>query len=172
MVMKTYNCPVCGQTGLPDYRNQQTVCPQCDSDLKPFMLLTALEKEKNGSFLKNWLVISLIIALLILSGFFFKNKVDSRREMTKVDQTHLALLDSIKQLHKSMSQLENDSSRTESKTPLQVKYKVRKGDNAWKIAKFFYGAGSKYKLVEDQNNLTEPYQLNIDQILTIKLGEE
>jgi hypothetical protein len=48
-----FNCPVCNKAGLPDYRATQTICPQCNSDLKPFLLIHSISKKttsKVGKF--------------------------------------------------------------------------------------------------------------------------
>ncbi|KAF0128470.1 MAG: hypothetical protein FD155_3212 [Bacteroidetes bacterium] len=171
MVMKIYNCPVCRQAGLPDYRNHHTVCPQCDSDLKPYLLLTSLEKSKTGSILRNWLVTSLILIVLIVSSLFLKNKLEHKGEIIDYNRRQLVLSDSIEQLQEKINYFVKEAESKEKKLTILMKYKVRKGDNAWKIAKMFYGTGSKYNLVEDQNNLKQPYQLNVDQVLIIKLDE-
>ena len=32
-------CPVCGKVGIPDYHAEDTVCPQCGSDLSIFRVI-------------------------------------------------------------------------------------------------------------------------------------
>ena len=53
-----------------------------------------------------------------------------------------------------------------------VKYVVKKGDYPYKIAKFFYNDGKKYKQIEEDNGLEQPYELIVGQILKIKIPQE
>ena len=44
-------CPVCGKVGIPDYHAEDTVCPQCGSDLSIFRVIDHIPdtdaKKKN-----------------------------------------------------------------------------------------------------------------------------
>ncbi len=46
-------------------------------------------------------------------------------------------------------------------------YKVKAGDNLMKISKQFYGDESKYKLIMQANNMTDPDKIQIGQVLKI-----
>jgi nucleoid-associated protein YgaU len=53
-----------------------------------------------------------------------------------------------------------------------INYIVRKGDYPYKIAEFFYNDGSKYKQIEIDNNLKQPYVLRVGQVLIIKISQD
>lgn len=59
-----------------------------------------------------------------------------------------------------------------AKQDITVKYIVKKGDYPYKIAQFFYNDGNKYKLIEAENNLVQPYTLSVGQVLNIKISQE
>ena len=41
--MAEIKCPVCGKVGIPDYHVQDTICPQCGSDLSIYKLAHDIE---------------------------------------------------------------------------------------------------------------------------------
>lgn len=57
------------------------------------------------------------------------------------------------------------SNSPEPKTP--ITYVVKSGDTLWGIAKKYYGDGSKYTIIAEENKLSNPNMLNIGQNLTI-----
>jgi nucleoid-associated protein YgaU len=83
------------------------------------------------------------------------------------------LEDSVFRLNNKNLSLANKIIEIENQTAQYkyVKYTVRKGDFPWKIAEFFYGDGRKYVLIEKDNNLIQPYNLQVGQVLLIKMPE-
>lgn len=47
------------------------------------------------------------------------------------------------------------------------KYKVKKGDTLWAIAKKYYNDGSKYTLIQKENKIENPNKIQVGQELTI-----
>ena len=72
--------------------------------------------------------------------------------------------------HEEETQKENEEKLIVDKRDVSIKYQVKKGDFPYKIAEFFYNDGSKYKQIEADNNLKQPYTLKTGQILIIKLS--
>lgn len=70
------------------------------------------------------------------------------------------------------TQKKNEQQPIVENLDVSLKYKVKKGDYPYKIAEFFYNDGSKYKQIEADNNLKQPYTLQVGQILIIKLSQE
>ncbi len=60
---------------------------------------------------------------------------------------------------------ETSSSPEPQKTP--KKYTVVSGDTLWKIAKSFYGNGSKYTTIATANSISNPNVIKVGQVLTI-----
>ena len=46
-------CPVCGKTHIPNYKEQDVVCPQCNSDLSVFRQIDQLSDEEAVEVLAN-----------------------------------------------------------------------------------------------------------------------
>lgn len=163
------NCPVCNMAGLPDYTKSNVVCPQCNSDLKPFLLLHSISTSKKGR-LGSYAIIGLFFFAILFLGLFVK----SNTTKNEVIATNIVLKDSISNLKFKDVVIENPKAEPiiiESKDAT-LKYVVKKGDYPYKIAKFFYNDGNKYKKIEVDNDLKQPYKLKVGQILNIKITQE
>lgn len=163
------NCPICNKAGLPDYTKNNVVCPQCNSDLKAFMLLNTIsqpQKPKIGMYV----IIGVSVLSIALLGLFLKSNSDKKELII----TNHSLNDSIVKLQSAVviRQEVTESQPNAENQEVTIKYVVRKGDYPYKIAEFFYNDGSKYKQIEEENDLNQPYTLKVGQILTIKLSQE
>ena len=164
-----HNCPVCNKSGLPDYTKSNVVCPQCNSDLKAFLLLDSISTSKKER-LGMYAIIGLSLLVILFLGLFVK----SNSEKNEVLSTNIVLNDSISKLKTEKVAIENPKKEPpiiESNEAI-VKYVVQKGDYPYKIAKFFYNDGNKYKQIEADNSLEQPYTLKVGQILKIKIPQE
>lgn len=165
------NCPICNKAGLPDYTKKNVVCPQCNSDLKAFMLLNSIsqpQKSKIGTYV--------IIGVTMLSIAFLVMFLKSNSDKKELTAKNFVLNNSISKIQnvnvKLETQKENEQQPIVENLDVSIKYKVKKGDYPYKIAEFFYNDGSKYKQIEADNNLKQPYTLQVGQILIIKLSQE
>ena len=171
--MITYNCPVCGQSGLADFKRQHISCPQCNSDLRPYLLLSAITKtDKRKNRLSLLLTISSLL-IVFVSILFIKSGIDTKNDLDISKNQIVQLNDSVVNLNNKNLSLLNKIVEIENQTAQNkyVKYTVKKGDFPWKIAEFFYGDGRKYVLIEKENNLIQPYNLQVGQVLLIKMPE-
>jgi LysM repeat protein len=164
-----YNCPICNKAGLPDYTKSEVACPQCNSDLKAFLLLESIATPKKGRF-----GIYALIGLSFLAILFLSLLVKSIIDKKEILATNIVLNDSISTLTSEKLALEKPKEelpKIESKEAT-VKYVVKKGDYPYKIAQFFYGDGNRYKQIEADNELKQPYTLKVGQILLIKISQD
>ncbi|MDG1245916.1 MAG: LysM peptidoglycan-binding domain-containing protein [Polaribacter sp.] len=165
----SHNCPVCNKGGLPDYTKSNVVCPQCNSDLNAFLLLNSISASKKGR-LGIYTTTGLSLLAILFLGLFVK----SNTTKNEVIATNIFLKDSISNLKIKDVVTENPKAEpkiVESKVAT-IKYVVKKGDYPYKIAKFFYNDGNKYKKIESDNDLEQPYTLKVGQILNIKIPQE
>jgi len=167
-----HNCPVCSKAGLPDYRATQTICPQCNSDLKPFLLLHSISKPTPNKANKFALFGVALVACVLAIQYFYSIS-EKKQIASEISKTIIQLQDSIQSLQADFArsqivQPENKSSVRE----IVIQYKVKNGDYPSKIAQFFYNDWKMYKKIEANNNLTQPYILKVGQLLTIKLKQE
>lgn len=160
------NCPICNKAGLPDYTKNIVVCPQCNSDLKAFMLLNSISKP-NKSKIWTYLIIGISLLSVAFLGLFLKSNSD-KKELIAIN---VILNDSISKMQIADVTKEEVQPIAE-KQEATIKYVVKKGDYPYKIAQIFYNDGSKYKQIEADNNLEKPYTLKVGQILTIKISQE
>jgi LysM repeat protein len=162
-----HNCPICKKAGLPDYAKTPVVCPQCNSDLKAFLLLDSISEPEKGKF-GIYTIIGLSLLAILFLGLFVKANNDKKEILAK----SIILNDSISTLKSEELALEKpreESPKIKSKEAT-VKYVVKKGDYPYKIAQFFYGDGDRYKQIEADNLLKQPYTLKVGQILLIKIS--
>lgn len=167
--MMNHNCPICNKAGLPDYTKSEVACPQCNSDLKAFLLLDSISTSEKGRF-----GIYALIGFSLLTVLFLVLLVKSNNEKNEALATNITLNDSISKLASQKLILEKPKEELpiiESKEAT-VKYVVKKGDYPYKIAQFFYSDGNRYKQIEADNELKQPYTLKVGQILLIKISQD
>jgi hypothetical protein len=164
-----YNCPICNTAGIPDYTKSEVVCPQCNSNLKVFLLLDSVASPKKGR-----LEIYALTGLSFLVILFLSLLVKSNNDKNQIDATNIVLNDSISTLTSKKLALEKPKEELSliERKEATVKYVVKKGDYSYKIAQFFYGDGNRYKQIEADNELKQPYTLKVGQILLIKISQD
>ena len=161
-----YNCPICDKGGLPDFRVVPTSCPQCNTDLRGFILIEQIKKDHELRLNKQkWLYIpiSMILLISLVSIIIFKpqkNNIDSPSAFVNKDST-MYFKQKVDSINSILVQHEQNLVTT--------KYIVKKGDNLSKIAYIFFGDWSKYKQIMIDNNLTENDKLMPYDTLIIKL---
>jgi len=166
----SHNCPICNKAGLPDYTKNDVICPQCNSDLKAFSLLNSISKPQKSK-IGMYAIVGISLLSITLLGLFLKSNSDREELVAK----NLILNDSITKMQVvTIADIkeENKTQPIAEKQDATVKYVVKKGDYPYKIAQFFYNDGSKYKQIEAENNLAQPYTLKVGQVLTIKISQE
>jgi len=167
--MMNHNCPICNKAGLPDYTKSEVVCPQCNSDLKAFLILDSILAPVKGRF-GTYALLGLLLLTVLFLGLFVKSNIEKNGAL----DTNIILNDSISNLASQKVALEKPKEEKqiiESKGAT-VKYIVKNGDYPYKIAQFFYGDGNMYKQIEADNNLKQPYTLKVGQILLIKILQD
>ena len=165
----SHNCPICNKAGLSDYTKNNVVCPQCNSDLKAFLLLHSIIKPKKSK-IGTYVFVSISLLSVTILGLFLKSNSDKKELIAKNE----ILNDSITKMQSFnvITKEEKESQPIAEKQNAIIKYVVKKGDYPYKIAQFFYNEGNKYKQIEVDNNLEQPYTLKVGQILTIKIPQE
>jgi LysM repeat protein len=164
-----HNCPICNKAGLPDYTKNSVICPQCNSDLKSFLLLHSISTHKKNTA-TPYLIIGFSLLTVVFLGLFLQTNSTKNELVTKstnLINSNLCLSDSINQLNNTIVNIANVTENKE----ITINYIVKKGDYLYKIAQFFYGDGNKYKQIEADNQLVQPYTLKVGQVLIIKISQ-
>lgn len=164
-----FNCPVCNKAGLQNYTVNPIICPQCNSDLKPFLLLHSISKPNSNKFV----LFSLALVGVVLAILYLNSTSDGKKIANANSEAIIQLQDSIKTLQTTFAksesvQHENKSSENE----IIIQYKVRKGDSPSKIAQFFYNDWRLYKKIEADNKIKQPYILKVGALLILKLKQD
>jgi len=165
----SHDCPICNKAGLPDYTKSEVVCPQCNSDLKAFLILDSISTAKKGRF-GSYAIIGLSLLTILFLGLYIKSKSDK----SEILATNIVLNDSISNLKSVIvaTGKPKEEPKIIGSKEATVKYAVKKGDYPYKIAQFFYGDGNKYKKIEADNALEQPYTLKVGQVLLIKISQD
>lgn len=167
------NCPVCNKTGLPDYKTQEVVCPQCNSNLKAFKLLSGLathEPATKRPFISIGIVTLLVV--LLLWQFLSHQKVETTK--VTLDQTPPnPVTDSSQSYKKRIAELQDSLAvKNYKQNEAIVSYTIKKGDCLTKLAQTFYNDWQRFEEIERLNSLVKPYNLRVGQIIKIKLKTE
>lgn len=164
-----HNCPICYAAGLADYTKNEVVCHQCNSHLKAFLLLDSISIKRKGR-LGTYAFIGLSLLLILFLGLFFISNIEKKQILV----TNIILKDTISNLKSEIVATEKpkEVTKTIENKEATIRYVVKKGDYPYKIAKFFYGNGNKYKQIEADNELEQPYTLKVGQILLIKIAQD
>lgn len=158
-------CPVCGKVGIPDYHAEDTVCPQCGSNLSIFRVIDQIPEDKPK---KNvWMPIAAvaIIATAVLGGILI---TQNPKEETQIDNqsAYIAQLnDSIQKLNVKIHDMDKTPG---SDVQSGFNYVVKPGDSFWSISKRFYHTGTRYEEIATANGLDVNSKLNVGDTIVIK----
>lgn len=133
------------------------------------MLLNSISQPQKFK-IGTYVIIGFSVLSIAFLGLFLKSNSDKKELIAK----NVVLNDSISTLTSEKLALEKPDEelpKIESKEAT-VKYVVKKGDYPYKIAQFFYGDGNRYKQIEADNELKQPYTLKVGQILLIKISPD
>lgn len=143
--METTKCPVCGRMGIPDYLNENVVCPNCNSDLGVYRTLHALaigDGSSSGSArrYKMLSIVLSILAVLLIGALVFFNSSNSTNELdkrlAKASAVVTELRDSVTSLK---SQIESSKKADLPFASQYIEYIVIPNDSPWRIVRKFYG---------------------------------
>ena len=84
--MNTTQCPICGRPGIPDYHNENVVCPNCNSDLGVYRTLHALAEGNEGSndLIRRYKLLAIVLpflAVLLVGVLAFFNSGNSTKNL-------------------------------------------------------------------------------------------
>ena len=163
-----FTCPICDKAGIPDFRNENVVCPCCGSDLSVYRAISTAQKGVNTTgerkTMPRWLAtIASVVALCSIAACFYLYNHPPKGE--NVNQQLFAQIDTLKRENKLLS----DSIVVLNKRPLPKErrtYTVVKGDCPWKISEEVFGDGSRYEELLRFNNMTTAKDFN-----KVKVGD-
>lgn len=164
----SHTCPICSKAGLLDYTKGEVVCPQCNSDLKAFLLLNSISESECSRPVKV-AVAGLSLLVILFLGLLVKSNNDKDEILATNDVLNNSIA-SLKEQEVHTERPKEEPQLFESKEAT-VKYVVKKGDYLYKIAQFFYSDGSMYNQIVADNQLEQPYNLKVGQVLLIKISK-
>ncbi len=163
-----YICPVCKQAGLPNFRSKHIICPQCNSDLQPYLLLENIRRDKQQNKLLTWIGIAALAVIAVLSMFFYWRVAVKNNRLSITYKGKPAVPDTVKS-SPSVTINPTEPSKAILDSSFTFTYTVKSGDYPAKLARIFFNDWKLYKKIEADNNLQQPYTLRAGQPLFIKL---
>lgn len=159
-----FSCPICHKTGIPDFRNENVVCPCCGTDLSVYRTINAAQKSSER--ISKLRVLSAIASLIALAAIISCCYLYNRSPRDGSDNKDLlAKIDTLKQENKllldSIVVLNDQGAATNRRT-----YTVVKGDCPWEISKKVYGDGRRYEEILRLNGISNAEDFN-----KVKIGE-
>lgn len=157
--MKDLKCPVCGKNGIPDFHEEDVICPCCGSDLSVYHKLSNLSETSSFKIVHiKYICFIFSIAVLVLVvtlGCIFSQKISRNikydEQLVELQEQNSRLNDSLKYLNERLNSFHFAQQR--DMRPCAI-YIVRKGDSFCKISKRLYGTERRYIEIVKLNNLT------------------
>ena len=143
--MSTMKCPVCGKFGIPDYLNEDVICPNCNSDLGVYKTLHAIadgngnSSDKVRRFKIFSIVLPILAVLLIGTLAFVYNDKETKKYNQKLEEADTIvkeLRDSISRISTQIEYLKATALQSDSH---YIEYTIMHNDSPWSIVRKFYG---------------------------------
>jgi len=158
-----YKCPVCDKAGIPDYLNENVVCPNCNSNLGVYRTLHKIAEGNDNSNVKvhQYKMLSIVLPILavlligIFAFFYTNSKLNEYdQRLTDANNVVMELRDSINTLS---SQIEKTKTAGLSSSSNYIEYAVLSNDSPWRIVRKFYGIRRDWESISqkiaEQNDL-------------------
>ncbi len=155
-------CPICGKP-IPDYHNQDVICPACNTDLSIYRAIDGIPEK---TLWYGWLyiaIVALVATIAITTTLFVVSKAH-KEQVEQLTAENTSLKADIAQLTLSLS----EQSKAEEQSLTAFPYIIRKGDCLWLISKRLYGTGKQVQQIAEDNGITIATPLNIGDTLLIK----
>lgn len=142
--MSTSICPICGKAGIPDFLNEDVVCPNCNSDLSIYRTLHEVSDGGGSSSSKYKRVAKILpiaaVLLVCIVGFVFLNKEKNaiRQQLKEANNT-------IAELREKGEIPDATQQHQIAKEQLYFEYSVQRNDSPWRIVQKFFGVRSDWQ---------------------------
>ena len=164
---QSIQCPICGKEGIPDFHQEDVVCPCCGSDLSIYNRLREVTEinttELRCKFRNKWLWSSIVGVLIIALMVFFgitNYKYTLKEQYLNLKEAEIsALKGKITLLQDSICKINNISeSHTTDITPRKDTtnyrlYIVKRGDCFRKISRDQLGTEQRFEEIVTLNHL-------------------
>ena len=158
--MKDLKCPVCGKNGIPDFHEEDVVCPCCGSDLSIYHKLSDLSGINRGKSVRNKSCKYLtyfagILIFVSITGCIFlyiqRSQINDLSKNVQITREQNSLLkDSIIYLNERIAEQSIPHKPTQKRAHIYV---VKKGDSFCRISRQLYGTEARYIEIVKLNNL-------------------
>jgi len=143
MTNKKNNCPICDKAGISDYKKENVICPQCNTDLSIYRTIS-----KNNIIQKATRIILGISVLSIVGLLLFRGKPPQNCER------EIILQDSIKVLNIEINSLSSQMDSLNREKTVEYFYVIGKGDSFYKISKKIFNTEKYASEIASLNDLS------------------
>jgi len=183
---KTMNCPICKSAKIED---TATECPECESDLTTFALITDVSKERSS--LRKATSFLAILMLLILVGWaftYYEGKADAaavfedatlpdnlaadeveilKGALTAKDEEIAKLSKQLTELHATIESSAHDLIMEDNDGTHKL-HIVAVGESLWSISELYHGHGFKHDHIAGHNEVDNPHHIEVGDTLIIQ----
>lgn len=151
--MSSMKCPVCGNPGVPNYYNEDVICPNCNSDLSIYKTLHSIAgaKKNNSNKVRRYKILSIVLPLAavlligIIASVYSNRKISNfSQELAQAKATVAELRDSISSLSAQYDSSAPTSKRAEDS---YIEYTILQNDSPWGIIRKFYGNRNDWEVI-------------------------
>lgn len=137
-------CPICGKVGIPDFLDEDVVCPNCNSDLSVYRALHGVADGVTPSKNNRLAIILPLVAVLLVGivGFFYISK-----EKNAIQQQLNEANNTIAELREKEEHPDEIQQQKIAKEQLYIEYSVQRNDSPWRIVHKFYGDRSDWQAI-------------------------
>jgi hypothetical protein len=182
---KAMNCPICKSEKVED---TATECPECESDLTTFALITDVSKERSS--LRKATTFLAVLMLLILTGWaftYYQGKADAavveqatlpdnlaadeveilEKALTVKDDEIAKLNTQLAELHATIESSAHDVT-IEDSDGIHKLHIVEVGESLWSISELYHGHGFKHHHIAGHNEVNNPNHIEVGDTLVIQ----
>ena len=156
--MDRTKCPICNKAGIPDFMNEDVVCPCCNSNLSIYRKIHLSATNRSVGSNNKWsLIAAIFIAVLccVIAYWEYDSHSHTQEQLASI-KGQMAQKDArVIQLTDSIEVLSNlvEHNQDTLKDPLW--HVVKPGDSFCKISQMVYGTERQYKTIIKLNGLSD-----------------
>jgi hypothetical protein len=183
---KAMNCPICKSDKVEDNTSQ---CPECESDLTTFALISDVSKERSS--LRKATTFLAVLTLLTLAGWaftYYDGMADAaivaeeadlpdnlaadeteilEKALAAKDEEITKLNNRLAELHATIESSVNDLT-VEDSDGVHKLHIVKAGESLWSISELYHGHGFKHHHIAGHNKVDNPDHIEIGDTLAIQ----
>ncbi len=153
-------CPICHKEGIPNFLENDVVCPCCGNDLTIFRKINKAKHTSGRTILLLCSIVACLVMAIALTAILMQRQINHHNATIAQQEEQITALKSTIDSLAVATQ--------EASIPDKEIYVVQPGDKLWAISKTLFGTVKKWQTICSLNNITEPYNIYVGDTLRVK----